>query len=130
VGWQSSTGEHLTTSVRAILNFVFSCQCANLRLGITEIAQRAERDAAHAVAGCTALTVNLEATLQLTLVVGAERASKRPVLLHRLHERVFSGLGGTGNAKCDAGCCESLDERVHFEVLVYLGLSRGFPGKP
>ena len=50
------------------------------------------------VTGRAGLTIDLKATLQLVIVVGAERPRKRPVQLDRLMDRVLGCLRGEAQA--------------------------------
>src|SRR5690606_22538650 len=86
---------------------------------IAEILQVAEGDALQPVTGGAGFAVDLEAALQLALVVGSERPGEGPALLDRLLERIvrraalFRRLGGTCRAERDARCRQCLEESVH-----------------
>src|SRR5690606_28903757 len=85
----------------------------NLTIVVAEVLKRAEGNQAQAVTGRANLTVDLEAALQLTLVVGAERTGKAPVLFDRLFDRVFGGASGASHRQSQAERGEGADKRIH-----------------
>src|SRR5690606_23749997 len=84
-------------------------------------AERAEGHELHRMAGRAGLAIDLQPTLELALVVVAEGAGKRPLLLHRLLERImrsaaFGFLGGERRcreAEPDADRGQTFEEKIH-----------------
>src|SRR5690606_1142821 len=78
----------------------------------------------QAVAGRARLAIDLQPALELGPVIGAERPGKRPVLLHRLLQRIMRGgpfrvlflrQGRTGESQSEPKRGNSLEDRVHPE---------------
>ncbi|MNL54579.1 hypothetical protein D3C87_1779200 [compost metagenome] len=93
-------GKHFAVCVRAVLNFVVRGKGLHLGVGIAEGSKRTECHQFHRVAGRTDLGIDLQAALQLALVVVAERAGKRPVLLLGLVDRIVGRAAAMLRATC------------------------------
>src|SRR5262245_3904131 len=118
------------TLIVEILDLILRGNCRSLRFRearTTWIGQVAESQHLYRVADLADFLVNLEAALELSLVVTAERAGKRPLLHWRVRRVVL--LGDRRRDHPDTTCkCESDDGTMHLHSHIsLLMLSRPAP---
>src|SRR5690606_19945149 len=94
VGRKRLAGEHFAIRVRAVLHFIFSGKRLDLFRRVTEAFQRAEGDQVHRMAGRADFLVDLQAALQLALVIGSERTGEAPLFLLGMVDRKMFRLRG------------------------------------
>ena len=97
VGRNARPFEHLAVVVGAVLDGVFGGERLHLRFRVAEVSSSVRNATSFIEWQADAdFLVDLEAALQLRLVVGAERTGERPVFLLRLR--------GSGNASARPRC--------------------------
>ena len=134
---QGGALEQLALLVRPVGHLILGSERAHLVLGVAELLKVAESDQAHPVARRADLAVDLQAALELLLVIGAEQAAEGPRDLLGLEDRVVldqraagggGGRGGTADdpGGGDGGDGEALDG-VHHRCRVRPGRSLNGP---